>query len=296
MIDKAPGARTAVLVLLVLNLMWGGSLPATKLGLAEFSPFALSWLRLAVSSVLFLLVLLPGREWRDLGARDWLALLALGVLGYSGTIGLQTLGTSGTTGASAAVLGSTGPLFISMGAMALLGERLTWKAVAGLLIALGGVAVVLGLDPRDPGLVAGERLVGNVLVLASSACFGLYSVVGKGALERRSPLVVGAVTCLGGVLGLTPLAIHEAAAGLPQPGLLGLAMLAYLGVMVTFVGMLAWFWALRVVPASRGGAFLFLQPVSGVLLAALGLGDLLSPSFLLGTALVLAGLYVVTRG
>ncbi len=293
--DDSAGANTALIILLVVNLVWGGSLPATKLGLLEFSPFTLSWLRLSLSAVLFLAVLFGGRYARALRPSDWLRLLALGVIGYGGTIGLQTLGADGTTGAAAVVLGSTGPLFIALCASFLLHERLAWRTTAGLLVALAGVALVLGLDPADPALVDVRHLRGDLLVLGSAACFGLFAVVGKSAMARHSPLAVSGVTCLGGALTLLPFAGIELAAGSSQPGLLGLAVVVYLSAIVTFVGMLAWFWALRSVPAARGGAFLFLQPVSGVAIAAVLLGDSLTPPFLAGTGLVLGGLYLVAR-
>lgn len=94
-------ASAALPALLLVNLMWGGSLPATKIGLTEFSPFALGWLRLTLSAVLFLAMLLYRREVRRLRPGDWLSLMALGVLGYGGRIGLQTAGADGTMGASA---------------------------------------------------------------------------------------------------------------------------------------------------------------------------------------------------
>lgn len=77
-----PDPRLALLVLTLVNLLWGGSLPATKLGLREFAPFLLAWLRLALSSLLFLTALGLRGDLRRLTAADWRALLGLGLLGY----------------------------------------------------------------------------------------------------------------------------------------------------------------------------------------------------------------------
>ena len=62
--------------------------------------------------------------------------------------------------------------------------------------------------------------------------------------------------------------------------------------MVTFVGFAVWFWGLRALPAARAGALMFLQPLSGLVLASVVLGEQLTPTFLLGCALVLAGVYL----
>jgi len=178
-----PDPRLALLVLTLVNLLWGGSLPATKLGLREFAPFLLAWLRLALSSLLFLTALGLRGDLRRLTAADWRALLGLGLLGYGGTIGLQTLGTTGTTGASAAVLGSTGPLAIALLAPLILGERPGRQTLLGLLLALAGVALVLGLDPRD---LATDHLPGDLLVLMSAACFAALAALVRG--DRLTPL------------------------------------------------------------------------------------------------------------
>src|SRR5579884_2944399 len=144
---RSNAARWALVVLLLVNVEWGGSMPATKIGLAEFSPLLLAWLRLAVSALFFLGILAPRRELRALRPRDLLRLIGLGVIGYGGTIGLQTIGTGGTSAAHAAVLGSSGPFFIALLAPLALAERLSRRTLAGLAIAMVGVVLVLGVDP-----------------------------------------------------------------------------------------------------------------------------------------------------
>jgi probable blue pigment (indigoidine) exporter len=66
----------------------------------------------------------------------------------------------------------------------------------------------------------------------------------------------------------------------------------YLSVLVTFVGFAVWFWGLRALPAARAGALMFLQPLSGLLLAVAFLGDRPTPMFLVGCLFVLAGVYL----
>ncbi len=287
-------ARWALVVLLLVNVEWGGSMPATKVGLTEFSPLLLAWLRLAVSALFFLAILAPRPELRALRHRDLLRLIGLGVIGYGGTIGLQTIGTGGTTAAHAAVLGSAGPFFIAVLAPVVLAEHLSRRTLAGLVIAMVGVVLVLGVDPRDLAHLDLGQVAGDLLVLASSACFAVFAVLGKRATKNlASPLLVSGVSTVGGAVVLALPAWWETGGQPPHPGLLGWAMVGYLGIIVTGVGMLGWFWALRLVPASRAAAFLFVQPLSGIALAAVLLGDRLSPTFLLGTALVLGALYLI---
>ena len=75
-----------------------------------------------------------------------------------------------------------------------------------------------------------------------------------------------------------------------------LANLAFQAVIVSFLSFLLWFWLLRHYLASRLGVFSFLTPLLGVLLGAWLLGEALEPAFLGGSALVLAGIALVSSG
>ena len=98
---------------------------------------------------------------------------------------------------------------------------------------------------------------------------------------------------LGGALASLPFATWELmSSAVRVPDLLGWLLLVYLAVFVTFIGFAVWFWGLRALPAAQAGALMFLQPLSGLILAVLILGDRPTPLFLVGCGLVLAGVYL----
>jgi len=71
--------------------------------------------------------------------------------------------------------------------------------------------------------------------------------------------------------------------------------IAYLAIVVTILGYVLWYWALGKGGIARVGLIQFLQPVSGVILAAVLLGEGISLSFLLASALVLFGVWLAIR-
>ncbi len=272
--------------------MWGGSLPATKLALDSFGPFTLAAARLLLASALFLVVLRPAALWR-LPRGDALKMAGLGVIGCAGVQALQALGTAQTSAATATVLASTSPLWIAVLAPVFLREHLRFWPVIGVLLALVGVAAINGLN--ETGVLAGS-LPGNVVVMLSSVAAATYTVLGKGLARRYSPIVFVGVSCFGGALASLPLAWWELSSSVLRPTTLGWVLLAYLGILVTFVGFIIWFWGLRALPAAQAGALMFLQPLSGLILAVLILGDQPTPAFLVGCGLVLAGVYLAAGG
>jgi drug/metabolite transporter (DMT)-like permease len=281
------GRLGVLLALAALNLVWGGSLPATKIALEGFGPLTLATLRLLIASACFAPLVLAARSSRPRG-RELVAVTGLGVIGFTGTQVLQALGASGTTAAAATVLASTGPLWMALLAPMLVGEPLAAPVLVGIVLAAIGIVLIVA-----PG--AGAATLGGAVVLLSSAAFALYSVLGKRVGARASPLVVAAVGCAGGALAALPLAGLELASARPEPTPLAWAMAAYLSVVVTFAGFVVWLWGVRRVPAAQAGALLFLQPVSGLALSALVLGESLPGSFLVGAGLVIAGVCLAAR-
>jgi drug/metabolite transporter (DMT)-like permease len=289
-LGAVPAPGLALATLMALNLMWGGSLPATKLALQSFGPFSLAAARLVLASALFLSLLGP-RSVGQVPGGDALRMAGLGVIGFTAVQVFQALGTDQTTAATATVLASTAPLWIAMLAPVLLRERVRAATIVGLVLALAGVAVVMGVGLAQPEAPVATPL-GGVIVLLSSAAAALYTVLGKGVAQRYSPLVLCTGSCLGGALASLPLAAWEVVTKPLSPAPLGWLLLAYLGVLVTFVGFAVWFWGLRALPAARAGALMFLQPLSGLVLASVVLGEQLTPTFLLGCGLVLVGVYL----
>jgi drug/metabolite transporter (DMT)-like permease len=131
----------------------------------------------------------------------------------------------------------------------------------------------------------------------SAIAYALYTVFGKSLAQRYSPMLFCGVSCLGGAVASLPFAVYELASGVTPPlatSPLGWTLLLYLSVVVTFVGFAVWFWGLRALPAAQAGGLMFLQPLSGLCLAIVVLGERPTPTFLVGCVLVLAGVYLAT--
>lgn len=72
------------------------------------------------------------------------------------------------------------------------------------------------------------------------------------------------------------------------------ASLIFQILIVCVVGMLLWFWLLTIYPASQLGALSFLTPVFGIVFGVVLLGESVEPQFILGAALMLAGIVIVS--
>ncbi|QLG62561.1 DMT family transporter [Halorarum salinum] len=200
-----------------------------------------------------------------------------------------------TSVAASVTLVQAQPLFVVLGAWALLDERVTRRTVAGILVALAGMAVMSGGDVvLGTAALVGERpLFGNALAVVGAVTAAGYVLAGR-SLRQRLPLLpyvlVVYATCALALLAATLGRGHPLAGYPPREWLLFLGMAAGPGLF----GHTVINWALAHVESSVVSVSLLGEPVGSTLLAVVLLSEFPTPVTVVGGAVVLAGVYVTT--
>jgi len=287
----SPGAYLAATLAVGL---WGGSFVATKVALCELSPPTLVWLRFAMGMAILGAALL---------ARRCLALPTLKETGYFALLGflgitlhqwLQSNGLVTSQAATTAWIVATTPVFIALLGWLALKERLGLLQVLGIGLAAIGVLLVVSRGDWAAFGAGGFGAPGDRLILLSAPNWALFSVLSRPGLDRRpAGWMMFYVLALGWlfstVLFLAGPGLGEVA-GLSRRGWLALL---FLGIFCSGLAYLAWYGALQAIPASQAGAFLYLEPLVTTGAAAALLGEALTPSTLLGGAIILLGVWLV---
>jgi O-acetylserine/cysteine efflux transporter len=278
----------AALGLVALVAVWGLSIPFTKLALAETGPLTLTALRYA-AAVLCFVVVLAGRRVPPAGALMRMA--GLGALGIGIGQVTQALGVQRANASVATVISALIPLLVVVFAVLRLRQRIRPAHVLGLLLAIAGVALVAG---GGPAAAPGEGLAGEALVLVSAVSIALAYVMMAELAAAHGTAVVSAWSSLAGAVLLLPAAAWELAAMPRWPGPVGIAVVLYLGALVSAAGLWLWLYLLRVLPARIAAGAQYFQPLVGVGASALLFGDVLGVPFAVGTALALGGVVLTT--
>jgi drug/metabolite transporter (DMT)-like permease len=157
----------------------------------------------------------------------------------------------------------------------------------------GAVALVLEGASLDD-FTAGEHFRGNLLLALHGLLWGLYSPIVKPLLARgHDPLVVSSTTLVMTLLVLVPIAAPELSTIERSPHLVpALGYTLFLAVAGSFGATILWITSLRYLPASTTVPFVFVQPLTGIALGALLLGETMSLAAVLGAALIAAGVAV----
>jgi drug/metabolite transporter (DMT)-like permease len=283
-------ATTLVEASLLLAVLFLGTNPvAVKVAVAEFPPLPFVAMRFTLAGLLLLALvalLEPGDG--GPGRRDLLSLAGVGLVGVGANNVAFTLGVSMTTASETALIYAAVPIWGILLGLALGLERPTPWGILGVCLAFLGVAVVV-----YGGLTGSTSLLGNVLVVVATVCWGSYAVLSLPLLRRYSPLVVASYTMLFGGLGALPLAL---------PGFLdaewaeasGRAWeaLAYSTLLVAAFGFWAWQRSVSQVGANRVLVYQYLITLVGVAAGVLLLGESLTANKILGGAVILLGVYL----
>lgn len=292
-------------------VLWGASFPLTKAALAEIGPTSLAFLRWALSAVVlfaWLAVTVARRASRVVGITPaaaalpqtglaallrqegftlaWVALTGVTLFYF-----LENMAMRYTTATNASVLSNFTSVFIVLISALVLHERLArleWAAMG--LAFIGAVLVSLGASRVSFG---GQSLIGDALMVAASFFGALYSIGGKRLSEQHDPLVVTTIVAALGALFLLPLALLEGLHLDLSIQVWGLILL--LGIGAGAFANLWWLILLRYTRASRAAVALLAIPVVSAALSVTLLHEPLTPTIVVGAALVLAGVIFVQR-
>ena len=279
---------------LLAILFWGVSFVATKAVVREISPVTLIFTRAGLGTALLVAILAVRRQ-RPLPPRD--ALLPLAVMGFVGVAFHQLLQAHALTLTSAVntgwLIGLT-PLWSALLSAFVLRERFGAAKIAGLLVGFAGAALVVTRGQLAAALLALPATRGDLLILASTVNWALYTVLGHPTIRRLGPTRATAGAMLLGWLMLAP--SFAARAGWSDYARLtpaGWLAVLFLGVACSGLGYLFWYGALERVEASRVAALLYLEPLVTLAAAVALLGEPVRITTVVGGLMVAGGVILV---
>lgn len=292
--SAAPGVWLTDVSLIAMALIWGVNYSVVKYGAAVFDPLAFNSVRIAIAAVgLVAITRLMRLDWP--GARTTVALLALGAIGNGVYQVLFVEGIARTRAGDAALVLAASPAFIALAGRARGVERIAGRALAGILLNIAGIALVV-FGNTHTGAAAGQAsLVGDLLILAGSMSWALYTVLLKPYTHDVGGLQLSTLTMLGGAVPLILVSIPALLAThwrtVPAAGW-GAEL--YSSLISLVVAYLFYYRGIRVIGPTRAAMYGNLQPLVAVVVAWITLGEALTLWQGLGAACIMGGL-LLTR-
>jgi drug/metabolite transporter (DMT)-like permease len=282
------------MLLLGMAVCFGGTWPAGKLAVEEVGPFTVAAARFAIATAL--LAVWAGWRHGPIRAPGWrnlplvLAMGATAVAGYNVFFlyGLELAPASD----GAVIVPGFAPVFTVLLGWAVLRERVSRPAVAGLVLAFAGLLVVV----NPSGEVDSDRLAGAALFVAGAFCWAIYLLIGRPAIARFGAVTSTLYATATGTAMLIPFSLAEAGwddlRSAPDDAWIPILYLGVFGTVLAFV--LFYEGVSRIGPA-RAAAFAMLVPIFGVLSSVVILDEALGPNLVVGGAAIIAGLWLIQR-
>ncbi|RYF29845.1 MAG: DMT family transporter [Comamonadaceae bacterium] len=206
-------------------------------------------------------------------------------------------GVSMTSAVSAGVIMAAIPAVVALMSWAFLKERIgvkTWAAVACAALGIGLLALARPAHGAAEGS-AGMHWLGNLLVFGAVICEASYAVIGKKLTGALGPRRITSLINLWGFALVTPFGLYQALSFDFSAVTGGIWMLLVFYALAASIWTV-WLWmtGLKVVPASQGGVFTVMLPVSAALVGVLVLGEKLDPVQALAFAIALVGVVLAT--
>lgn len=250
------------------------------------SPYVKTAGRLAVAAILILALMRLRGETLRVARQDWPLFAAFGLIAAVHFLS-YVASLSFTTIAHSLAIVYTAPIFVALFSAWFLKESITGRKWIGVLVAVAGIAVLAGFEPRWNARMAW----GDLLALVSAITFGLYSVAGR-SQRSRYPLFTYAVL----VYGLAALWAMPAAIATFDPAALALvpvlAVIA-LGIFPLGFGHTLYNAGLRLTHATTVNIIATQEVTLGILLGALLLGEIPQVNEVAGALITLVGVILV---
>ena len=283
--------RHAYVLLAAIVLFWGVNWPVMKVGLEAITPMWYAVSRLVIGAATLFGILAATDRLETPRRADMPIVVSVALLQMAVFLTCVNFGLLRVDAGRAAILAYTTPLWVTPVAVGLLGERLSPRKAAGLVLGLAGVATLfnpLGFDWSNPQVVTGNGL----LMLAAFSWAGAILHTRRHRW-RATPLQLAPWQMSVAAPIMIALAVtFEGDAVVAWSPLLGLNLL-YNGVVATAFC----FWAVvtvqRTLPAISTSLGLLGVPTAGMLISALVLGETLTLTRIAGLILILAGMGLV---
>ena len=280
--------------LVLMALFWSGVFPAINIVLSSMGLLTSVFLRFWWAAVILLVMLrLRSHRLPRPSPRETVLIIGLGLLGITIYNVLFTAGLALVEASRAALIVPTNPAFTALFAALFLRERLgRVRAVGIALCVLGALWVLTKGNIFQLGKL--EIGLGELLLILCIFMWSAYTLLGRVALSGLPALALTAyVMSAGAVMLAVPAWLEQDS--LARATWQSWSALGYLIVFGTVLPFLWFYEGVKALGAARAAQFINLVPPLAVAESVLILGEPLTPALYVGTALVVAGLYLTNR-
>ncbi|MCP4143101.1 MAG: DMT family transporter [Chloroflexi bacterium] len=288
----------AILYLEVLFavIAWGASFIATKIGVQQVSPITVVWLRFGMGIIILGIAVTARKEFALPAKNEWAYFALLGFLGITWHQWLQSTALITAQASTTAWIVATAPIFMALLGWLILKEKITWLQSIGIALAAFGVLLIVSNGELKSIFSSQFGTPGDYMIMLSALNWAIFSALSRRGLKTHpAARMMFYVMIFGWLFSSIAFFAGNNWSEIPNLSLNGWIGIVFLGVFCSGLAYIAWYDALQELSTSQVGAFLYLEPLVTVVVAAAILEEPITWVSLLGGAIILLGVYLVNR-
>lgn len=285
---------SAVVALIIANIIWGAAPPLFKFSLTNIPPFTLAFIRFFVAALIFLPFIWKF-NWKSLRVKDWSEILIGSFFGITVNISFFFLGLQKSESINAPIIASSGPLFLFLLSVIFLREKFRRKVLIGLFFSLIGVLFIVVTPILFDGKTGSDTnaFEGNIMYVVATVSSVIMILVLRNVLRRVNALVVTFIGFMFASLTFLPfMAVELQKWSFSQLNLAGITGIVFGVVFASAIAYFLFCYGIGKIATQEVGIFTYIDPVVAVLIAAPLLNEYPNTYFFIGSFLVFAGIYI----
>ncbi len=277
----------ALIAGLTFALIWSSAFTSARIIVTNAPPLSVSAVRFLIAGLIALaLARAVGQSWR-LTQQQWRLTILFGICQNALYLGLNFVAMTTVEASVAAIIASSLPLLVALAGWLISGETVRPLGLIGLAAGIGGVMLIMGSR-----ITQGVDLWGMGLCGLAALALTFATLAVRGASSGGNVISVVGWQMLVGSFALTgPALLFETWEATLSPVVI--AAFAYTVLLPGLVATLIWFWLVGRIGATRAATFHFLNPIFGVSIAWLLLGEAIGPLDILGVLVTTFGILAV---
>lgn len=287
---RRPRTLVLALSLILILLIWSCNYIIGKITLLHLDAITLVSFRFPVAAAVALSIYFSRKDRVRPRLGDLWTIVYLGFFGVLINQGCFTIGLSFTTSEHSVIVIALGPLLVLLFASLLKLEKMTFGKALGMAVSIAGVLL---LETGHGASLHSPLLLGDLITLCGITGFATYTALGKRVAARYDAVSMTTFNIVVAAVVISPLTVHQALhLQWGNVGWAGWAGMFYMAALSSTVAYTIFYWILRYMEASRVVVMNYCQPVIVVLLSIPILGERPTRNFIIGSALVLLGVYM----
>ena len=274
-------------------VFWGASFIATKHLLEEISPLAIIYLRLLLGIIFIALVAKKRKRSFVIKPADLKGVFLLALIA-SFHLWIQVTGLQYTSAANTGWIIGFAPVFMTIIGFLFFNEKINALQTSGIIVAFCGLIMLISKgDLSSLNLISNK---GDLMILTSAFTWSIYSLVGKKVTLNYPPIMTILYLFIMMALIISPFTISVINLnGVLSLSIIGIISILFLGILCSGFSYVIWAEAMKEMPASKVGAFLYLEPFVTVFTAWFFLSEEITLLMMLSGLVIIGGVILVNR-